>query len=417
MQRKHAQKELNTSYYVFFSLVIMQSLRPINSSGVYGILDNMANELNITINQAQQSIVSPFLFGLIFGQFMVGPLSDRFGRVNIFIIFLNIYAIFCLLCGIGDSNNFLWIFRVLSGLTAAIGEISVMAIINDFCSLEKGSKLYSKISGAAGIIIGLTPLALNIAAQHLGWRSYFTINAIVCCSVSAIASYLIFALGSKINKQALSLSSIKQNFKYTLGNRMYQRFCFMYLVTMVIFELVFVLSPIMLLERLHVSKFEYTIIVGVVVGIMVFASANLNARLLQRYSPVSISFVTILTALVCAIAQVFLFSLSNEMLEHIGYVALFCIMIASCSILTINFFVLATQSATGKGCGGFVSSLTISIGSVGLVIGIQLIAFFDIKSIISAYIDLTILIAATVLYMLLNYKKILKDCVAISHRK
>ena len=122
----------------------MESLRWLSFVGGFGVLGYMAQDLALNIGYAQAKLILPFVAGVAVGQLLVGFLSDRYGRVRIFVIFCNLYAIASLLCLLEHSMTLFLLFRFLSGLASPVGEITVRALIADMCDLKEGGKLFSK---------------------------------------------------------------------------------------------------------------------------------------------------------------------------------------------------------------------------------------------------------------------------------
>ena len=130
---------IDNSFSVMMSLVFMASLLPTQLKGGFSIIYYMAQDLGISINDATSSLFIMFSFGLVLGQFMIGPLSDKFGRLPIFIIFLNIFSISSLFCSLFYSPQWFDFFRLISGFTVAVGIIISRTIIADNCDLKNGT--------------------------------------------------------------------------------------------------------------------------------------------------------------------------------------------------------------------------------------------------------------------------------------
>tara|TARA_B100001989_G_scaffold225400_1_gene180411 strand:- start:4299 stop:5537 length:1239 start_codon:yes stop_codon:yes gene_type:complete len=385
MQHTQARVILSTSYYVFFTLVIMESLRMINSVGAYGVLEAMANDLGIGIDRAQMVMIAPFLFGLVLGQLFSGMLSDRFGRMTLFILFLNIYAIASLLCFIFKDKTFFMWFRLMTGFTGAISELTVRAILADYCDLKLSARLFSRICGLSAIIIGLSPLLMNHLSQLLGWRSFFVFNAIVCCTVSALALYLVKTFDNKINKQALTGRYLLCNFNYTLVSGTYLMLCGFFVLSAIIMQFSFALLPMMVINYFKLSSTTLSLIVGILSGLVFWASAQTNSWLVTRYSMLSIIRLAFIITWVCSVLHPALFILNDDYLKLVLFLADFFIGIFAENIIFINLFMLATQSADKRVGNGFVTSLTIALFTLGMVFSSTLGAFVGIKQVSIAY--------------------------------
>ena len=83
------------------------------------------------------------------------------------------------MCVFVDNVYVLVIFRALTGLASSVGEISVRAIINDFCTLNSGTKVLSRVKATTFLIAGLSPIIMGEISKRvtMGWRSFFVMNA------------------------------------------------------------------------------------------------------------------------------------------------------------------------------------------------------------------------------------------------
>lgn len=63
---------VESSYYVFFTLVIMGCMQRLNLRGSYGVLPYMSEDLIISVSDATSTLILPFLGGLVLGQLFCG---------------------------------------------------------------------------------------------------------------------------------------------------------------------------------------------------------------------------------------------------------------------------------------------------------------------------------------------------------
>ena len=408
VQLSQARTYLSSSYYVFMTLVCMESLRMINSVGAFGILSAMAKDLGVSIDRAQMMMLTPFLFGLIFGQFFLGMLSDRFGRMAVFIQFLNFYAIGSLLCLVFTDDVSFTIFRLLTGFTAAISEVTVRSVLADFCDLKLGAKLFSKISGLSSIVIGLAPVVMGYLSTVLGWRSFFIVNAILCCFISALALNLVKQFDSKINLSALSWRSFRDNLKFTLASKTYLILSGFFVISSVIMQFSFSLLPMLIIEHFGLSPLFLSLTVGVFSGMIFWLSALTNSWLISRYSMLSIIRVAFLIGWLSSIVHMVLPMLPNGRFELCLFLIDFFVGLFAENIITLNLFVLATQSADTRVGNGFLSSLTIALYTIGMVLSGSFAAFVDLKIINIAYVLFCLFLTLSFCLFLLSVPTIRK---------
>ena len=119
-----------------------------------------------------QYTISGYLLGVAFVNFTAGPLSDRFGRRPIMLLFFSIFLISSLGCYISkDLNSFLF-FRLCQSSSAA-GLVLSRAIIGDFSSKNETVKMLGLLSISMGIAPSLAPLAGGIINDFFGAKGIF----------------------------------------------------------------------------------------------------------------------------------------------------------------------------------------------------------------------------------------------------
>ena len=71
----------------------IMALNPLAMDMMLPALPNIASAFHITIANRPQAVLSTFLIGFGVGQFVMGPLSDRFGRRPVLIDGMALYCI------------------------------------------------------------------------------------------------------------------------------------------------------------------------------------------------------------------------------------------------------------------------------------------------------------------------------------
>lgn len=91
----------------------------IGSSICSNAIPEIAEEFNITNEQALVLPISIFLIGYIVGPLVWGPSSEYFGRKRPMLIAFCGFMIFTLACAVADSYASLLVFRLLNGMMAS----------------------------------------------------------------------------------------------------------------------------------------------------------------------------------------------------------------------------------------------------------------------------------------------------------
>jgi MFS transporter, DHA1 family, multidrug resistance protein len=391
--------KLDNNLLIMFSLIMMVSLLPTQYIGGYSIIGPMSEELDISKTIATSHMFITFALGLSIGEFIVGPLSDKYGKLPIFIIFLNIYSISSVSCSLFYSEAWFLFFRLISGFTVAAGIIISRAIIADHCNMSEGTRVLSKVKAASAVLIGIYPFLIDfsMAKLHLEWRSHFIFNAIFCSIVSSSTIYLLHSLGEKKDKNSLSLNRIKTSFKHTLANKTYCIALAAVILVSISINLFNFLMPSLLLEYLNSSTNLLSLMQGLIGSIIAFFSLTLNAICVKR----GINAVSIITTLAAALGLIAIllflafYSISNKELLLQIYLVLYSISLLCVIPCSLNLFLIASQTIDKKKVGsGFITSLTVSLKGFASFLAVSSLPFLEnitVQNKLGAYAILTLI--------------------------
>ena len=387
------QKELDSSFTVLIALVLMVSLIPSQLKGGFGILSHMSEDLGIGIHESTGYLFAGYTLGLTLGQLIVGPLADRFGRLPIFIIFLNIFSASSLLCALFHMPELFQFFRIISGFTISAGVIVSRSIISDHCNITKGSKILSKVKSISFILIAFYPFFITLCIErlHLGWRSFFVINSIFCSLVSATSYHLLAKIGDNTDKKALSKKNIQNNINNTLNNRVYLGCVLVNIVIILCAEYNRYQTPLIILDYFDLSTNILNLIEGPVSSIFAALALFINAHLIKNdINPVDIILASVVGVFALIIIQAILsLFISDKNLLLTIYILGYSISIMFYVISNINTFMIATHNVTDAKVGsGFITSLTVSLISISAFLASLMIPFFGdygIKVVVSFY--------------------------------
>ena len=125
-----------------------------------------------------QYTISGYLLGVAFVNFIAGPLSDRFGRRPIMLLFFSIFLISSLGCYISEGLYSFLFFRLCQSSSAA-GLVLSRAIIGDFSSKDETVKMLGLLSISMGIAPSLAPLAGGVISDFFGAKGIFLFLSIL----------------------------------------------------------------------------------------------------------------------------------------------------------------------------------------------------------------------------------------------
>lgn len=130
--------------------------------------------LQATPIEVQQTLTAyMFSFGVMI--LWHGALSDAFGRRNIVIGSLVVFAVATLGCAGSHNVQYLWAFRILQGLAGGAGVVIGRAIIRDSYSGAAAEKLLSSVTMIFSIAPAIAPILGGWIIKSFEWRVIFEV--------------------------------------------------------------------------------------------------------------------------------------------------------------------------------------------------------------------------------------------------
>jgi len=130
--------------------------------------------LNATPIEVQQTLTAYMLAfaGMVLWH---GALSDAFGRRNVILCALVLFAIGTFGCAASHSVHYLWIFRIMQGVSAGAGVVVGRAIIRDLYSDAPAARLLSLVTMIFTIAPAIAPILGGLIVTYSDWRTIFLV--------------------------------------------------------------------------------------------------------------------------------------------------------------------------------------------------------------------------------------------------
>src|SRR5881397_2882466 len=172
--------------WVLAATILASSMAFIDGTVVNVALPALQTTLNATAVDVQWVIEA---YSLLLSALLLvgGSLGDHYGRRNIFLIGVAIFALASATCGFAANIHQLIAARALQGLGAALLVPGSLAIIsNSFSQNERGHAI-GTWSGFSAITAGIGPVMGGWLIEHVSWRAVFFINLPIALLVILIA--------------------------------------------------------------------------------------------------------------------------------------------------------------------------------------------------------------------------------------
>jgi len=151
---------------------------------------SIAADLHTTVAQVSLSL-SSFFIGISFGQFLYGPLLDRFGRKQPLYIGLSIYLLASIGCVFAPSVQILITLRFVQAIGGCVGMVAARAMVRDLFAVEDNAKVFSLLMLVVGVSPIIAPTVGGYVTAVYGWHYVFVLLTVMSAGILlAIHFYL-----------------------------------------------------------------------------------------------------------------------------------------------------------------------------------------------------------------------------------
>jgi MFS transporter, DHA1 family, multidrug resistance protein len=157
------------------AIASIMALNPLAMDIMLPALPDIASAFHIAEANRPQAVLSTFLIGFGIGQFVMGPLSDRFGRRAVLIDGMAMYCIASVVAVWASSFETLLLARALQGLGTSATRVIATSIVRDCYA---GRRMASVMSLAMMVFIAVPVIAPSLGEAVLlltQWRGIFVV--------------------------------------------------------------------------------------------------------------------------------------------------------------------------------------------------------------------------------------------------
>lgn len=158
---------------------LLTSLTSISIDALLPALRQIGEEVGVAPPLSTQHIISLFIFGMAFGELLVGPLSDAIGRKKALVLGVCLYAVGTITAMLAGSLEIVILGRFLQGMGASGPKIATRARIRD----QFEGDAMARVMSFMFMLFILVPMLAPALGQGLislaGWRSVFGICLVI----------------------------------------------------------------------------------------------------------------------------------------------------------------------------------------------------------------------------------------------
>lgn len=166
------------------------ALGPLSIDTYLSSFPEIKKDLNTEINYVSLTLTAYFI-GIAIGQFINGPISDRFGRKKPLLIGLSMYFFTAIACAFANSIEVLIALRFIMALGGSVGMVSTRAIIRDNFEHNDIARAFSALILVMGVAPIVAPMLGGIILQNMGWRPIFWFLALYVLLILLAATFFL----------------------------------------------------------------------------------------------------------------------------------------------------------------------------------------------------------------------------------
>jgi len=201
------------------AIAAIMALNPLAMDMMLPALPNIRDAFDIADPNHPQLVLSTFLIGFGVGQFLMGPLSDRFGRRPVLLGGMILYSVASLLAIAAPSFEPLLLARALQGLGTSATRVIATSIVRDCYS---GRRMASVMSLAMMVFIAVPVVAPSFGQAVLllaQWRGIFIVLMLYGMTALIWSALRMPETLPREMRKSLALGEVFRAYAQTVRNR------------------------------------------------------------------------------------------------------------------------------------------------------------------------------------------------------
>ncbi|MBS1566544.1 MAG: multidrug effflux MFS transporter, partial [Bacteroidetes bacterium] len=273
--------EGRSKFSVILILGLLSAIGPFSIDMYLPGFPSIAEHLHTTVARVSLSL-SSFFIGISAGQFLYGPLLDRFGRKKPLYIGLAGYLLATVGCALAHTVNALILFRLLQALGGCVGMVASRAMVRDLFDVKDNAKVFSLLM----LVIGVSPLIAPTLGGYLtaafGWQSVFVVLSLLVAGILAALHFTMPETRAPDTSLSLKPRPIILGFWNVLRHPQFLTYVLTGSIAAAGLYAYIAGSPVVFMELFGASERQYGwIFAFIAMGLI--GSSQLNSVLLRRY--------------------------------------------------------------------------------------------------------------------------------------
>lgn len=261
-------------------MAMMVATVAISIDGILPALTLIADELTPDAPNRAQLVLSVFIVGMAIGTFVMGPLSDSFGRKRVIYYGAALYITCALICALTQSFEVLLFARMMQGIGASAPRVVSQALVRDYYQGREMARISSLIMIVFSIVPAIAPLLGSFVMLAFQWQAIFGMFIVFVALSTVWMGLRVDETVGPDNRMAFRLRPIKSAIKEVLTHPMIVIAIFgLIFAYCVLFVAIFLVQPVFEQVFDRGESFPYWF---ALVAVLSASASYVNARLVRR---------------------------------------------------------------------------------------------------------------------------------------
>jgi DHA1 family bicyclomycin/chloramphenicol resistance-like MFS transporter len=284
--------EIRKNYFLIILLGLLSAIGPFSIDMYLPGFPDIASHLNTTVARVTLSL-SSFFIGISVGQFLYGPLLDRYGRKRPLYYGLTVYLLASAGCALAFTVNALIILRLFQALGACVGIVASRAMVRDLFHVRDNARIFSLLMLVVGVSPIIAPTLGGYVTAAFGWRYIFIVLTLLAAFILVAVHFALPESRTPNPEYSLKPRPIIKTFAAVLKDPQFYTYAFTGSMATAGLYAYIAGSPYTFMELYHVSERQYGWIFALI-AMGLIGSSQINSVLLRIYKSEQIIRVSLL---------------------------------------------------------------------------------------------------------------------------
>ena len=263
------------------ALALLLGLQPVTTDLYLPALPGLRADLGASMAGVQLTL-SALMIAFGFGQMLLGPVADRFGRRPVLLGGLSLYLAAAIAAVLSHGIEQLIACRALQGLGLAASVVCGRAMLRDWFEPQQGAQVMARALTGLGLIATLSPSLGGLISAHWGWRGAVGANGVfAACALLYVLLRVPESL-ARPNPRALQPAQLVESWAIVLRHPIFRAYGLMTALAYATLYSFLAGSSFVFVDLLEVSRQAYGLMLGSCAAVYVLGTLWCR-RLLRRH--------------------------------------------------------------------------------------------------------------------------------------